>query len=167
MDLVCNANYRADLKHSVDLSKLHKKIPNSTLHMKPHQLVVKDSLGTVLFFASGKIRVMGCIDELEATFLVYTYTTLISNSEFPPISLQSYTSNSHLGFRVSLYKIAAAVEGAVYEPELFPALRIREYNPVSVNVFTTGKVIVCGLRNAEQMCDILSKLRVQCKPYEY
>src|SRR5271154_6972869 len=165
MDLVCNANYRADLKHSVDLCKLYKKIPNSTLHRKPHQLVVKDSLGTVLFFASGKIRVMGCIDELEAAFLVYTYTALIG--EFPPIMLQSYTSNSHLGFRVSLYKIAADVKDAVYEPELFPAVRIGEYNPVSVNVFTTGKVIVCGLRDAEQMCDILSKLRVQCKPYEY
>ena len=81
--------------------------------------------------------------------------------------LQSYTSNSHLGFRVSLCKIAAAMKGVMYEPELFPALRIREYNPAAVNVFTTGKVIVCGLRDPELMCVILSKLRVQCKPYEY
>src|SRR5271154_4090964 len=159
MDLVCNANYRADLKHSVNLCKLQKKIPNSTLHVKPRQLVVKDSTGTVLFFASGKIRVMGCVDELEATLLAYTYTTLIC--EFPQITLQSYTSNSHLGFRVSLCKIAAAMKGVMYEPELFPALRIREYNPVSVNVFTTGKVIACGLRDPEQICDILSKLVVQ------
>ena len=50
--------------------------------------------------------------------------------------------------------MAATIDAFVYEPELFPALRIREYNPASVNVFTTGKVIVCGLRDADQMSDI-------------
>ena len=167
MEFVCNANYKCDVKHSVNLYKLHKKIPNSILHMKPHQLVVKNEKGTVLFFGSGKIRVMGCVDELEATFLVYTYIALISDDEFPPITIQSYTSKSYMGFRVSLGKMAAALEGVMYEPELFPALRIKGYNPLSVNVFTTGKVIVCGLRDADEMYDILSELRVQCKPYEY
>jgi TATA-box binding protein (TBP) (component of TFIID and TFIIIB) len=166
MDLVSNANYRGAMKHVIDLPKLHKKIPNSFLHKKPHQLVVKDIKGTILFFRSGKFRVMGCIDELEATFLAYRYTLLISDKEFPIVTLQSYTSNSHLGFKVNLEKMAATSNIIVYEPELFPALRIRKYNPASVNVFTTGKVIVCGLRDAELMSDIINDVRVLCEPFK-
>src|SRR3977135_4332158 len=98
------------------------KIPNTTLYKKPHQLVVKDPKGTILFFQSGKFRVMGFIDELEATFLVYRYTNLINDGEFPPVTLQSYTSTSHLGFRVSLEKMAATTDAFIYEPDLFPAI---------------------------------------------
>jgi len=167
MDLVRNANYKGNMKHSIELPKLQLKIPNSILYKKPHQLVVKDPKGTIIFFRSGKFRVMGCIDELDATFLAYTYTNLIRKGEFPTVTLQSYTSTSHLGFRVSLEKMAATSDAFRYEPELFPALRIREYNPASVNVFTTGKVIVCGLRDAEQMSDIIIKLRVLCEKFQY
>src|SRR5271156_4423858 len=165
MDLVSNANYRGAMKHVIELAKLHNKIPNSILHKKPHQLVVKDIKGTILFFRSGKFRVMGCIDELDATFLAYRYTLLISDKEFPTGTLQSYTSNSHLGFKVNLEKMAATSNIAVYEPELFPALRIRKYYPASVNVFTTGKVIVCGLRDADLMSDIIDDVRVLCEPF--
>jgi TATA-box binding protein (TBP) (component of TFIID and TFIIIB) len=137
------------------------------LHRKPHQLVVKDPKGTLIFFQSGKFRVMGCIDELEATFLVYKYTKFINEDEFPSVTLQSYTATSNLGFKVILENMAASSNTFSYEPELFPALRIREFNPASVNVFTTGKVIICGLRDADQMSGIIDKLRVICKPFEY
>src|SRR5437773_908717 len=150
MELVCNANFKGGMEHSIERPSLCKKIPNSVLHRKPHQLVVKDPKGTVIFFQSGKFRVMGCIDELEATFLAYKYTKFINDDEFPPITLQSYTATCHLGFKVLLKNMAAASSNTfLYEPELFPALRIRDFNPASVNVFTTGKVIICGLRNAE------------------
>src|SRR5271156_6246472 len=102
MDLVSNANYRGAMKHVIELPKLRNKIPNSILHKTPHQLVVKDIKGTILFFRSGKFRVMGCIDELEATFLAYTI--LIGDKEFSIVTLQSYTSNSHLGFKINLEK---------------------------------------------------------------
>jgi TATA-box binding protein (TBP) (component of TFIID and TFIIIB) len=167
MDLITNVNYKGDMEHSIDLPSLCCKIPNSKLHRKPHQLVVKDPKGTIIFFQSGKFRVMGCIDELEATFLAYKYTNLINDDEFPPITLQSYTATCDLGFKVLIEKMAATSNTFSYEPELFPALRIREFNPASVHVFTTGKVIVCGLRDAEQMSVILQKLRVLCKPFEY
>ena len=111
---------------------------------------------------------MGCIDELEAAFLAYKYTKFINDDEFPPITLQSYTATCHLGFKVLLKNMAAASSNTfLYEPELFPALRIRDFNPASVNVFTTGKVIICGLRNAEQMSVIIDKLQTLCKPFEY
>jgi TATA-box binding protein (TBP) (component of TFIID and TFIIIB) len=164
---VRNANYRGAMKHTVELSQLHSQIPNSVLYRKPHQLVVKDPQGTIMFFQSGKFRVMGCIDELEATFLAYKYTNLINDDEFPSITLQSYTTTCHLGFKVILENMAASSNAFLYEPELFTALRILEFNPASVHVFSTGKIVVCGLRDIEQMSDILTKSRILCKPFEY
>ena len=37
----------------------------------------------------------------------------------------------------------------MFEPELFPALRILTYNPICVNVFATGKVVLLGLRSMD------------------
>ena len=85
MEFVCNANFKGDLKQFINLSKLLTKIPNSKLCSKPHQLVVKDSKGTILFFSHGKFRIMGCIDELDATILAYTYTIKVDSESFPPI----------------------------------------------------------------------------------
>ncbi len=167
MEFVCNANFKGGMERSIELPSLCKKIPNSVLHRKPHQLVVKDPKGTVIFFQSGKFRVMGCIDELEATFLAYKYTSLINDDEFPPITLQSYTATCHLGFKVILENMAATSNAFLYEPELFTALRILEFNPASVHVFNTGKIVVCGLRDVEQMSGILQKLHILCKPFEY
>ena len=37
----------------------------------------------------------------------------------------------------------------MFEPELFPALRILTYNHICVNVFATGKVVLFGLRSMD------------------
>ena len=108
---------------------------------------------------------MGCIDELEASFLAFAYVDKLGTS-FPSITLQSYTLRAQLGFRVNLEKMAEIVP-CVYEPELFPALRLREYKPMSVNIFTTGKVTVCGLRDPEEMYMILLHLRWLCEPFQF
>jgi TATA-box binding protein (TBP) (component of TFIID and TFIIIB) len=164
---VRNANYRGAMKHAVELPKLHIQITNSVLHRKPHQLVVKDLKGTIIFFQSGKFRVMRCIDELEATFLLYKYTNLINEDEFPSITLQSYTSSCNIGFAVNLIKLAnsSASLDYIYEPELFPALRICIFKPLCVNVFATGNIIICGLREPEQAYDIRDKVCFICKPF--
>jgi len=71
MKFVCNANYRGEFGKSINLRKVN--IPNSKLCMKPYQLVVKGTNGTLVIFSNGKFRVMGCIDELEASFLAFAH----------------------------------------------------------------------------------------------
>jgi TATA-box binding protein (TBP) (component of TFIID and TFIIIB) len=172
MEFVCNANYKGDLHQSIDLIKLSQKLPNSKFHHKPCQLVVKDTKGTVIFFNNGKFRVMGCIDELDASFLVFDYIIKINKNsiDFPSIQLQTFTSRAQLGFRINLSKLAAAAASSsstvIYEPELFPAVRICKYNPASVNVFSTGSILVCGLKAPDEMLDILNYLREHCQPYK-
>jgi len=161
MEFVSNANFKGEFKKKIDLHQLHSKIPNSRLHTKPFQLVVKDAHGTLVLFSNGKFRTMGCIDELEAGFFAYKY---LDSNTFPSISLQSYTLKYDLGFRINLEKMVQCVP-CIYEPELFPALRLKEYKPVSVNIFTTGKVVVCGLKDLDYMYNIIENLKLLCEPY--
>jgi len=164
MEFVCNANFKGEFEKNIDLRQLHKNLPDSKLCIKPFQLVVKDLRGTLILFSNGKFRTMGCIDELEASFLAFSYLPSPSTS-FPSITLQSYTLKCEIGFRVNLEKMSLCVP-CVYEPEFFPALRLKEYKPVSVNIFTTGKVMVCGLRDPEEMYIILLHLRWLCGPFQ-
>src|SRR5580700_1617205 len=106
MEFICNANFKGDYGKPIKLRKLHKRIPNSTLHIKPHQLVVKDLKGTVIFFSNGKFRVMGCIDKLEASLLLMKYLQMLKRHHelktFPSITLQSYTQKYNLGYSLHL-----------------------------------------------------------------
>src|SRR5258708_35536444 len=104
---------------------------------------------------------MGCIDELDATILAYSYTSKINNQKFPSIVLQSFTARCHLGFAINLSNVAKS-NNVIYEPELFPALRVRSFNPISVNVFSTGSVIICGIRESNVVYYILNQLRELC-----
>lgn len=168
MEFVSNANFKGELNEVMDLEEMHMKIPNSVLHIKPRQLVVKDEKGTLILFGSGKFRTMGCIDYLEASSLACKYLEMavaIPFLSFPFITLQSYSLRSQLGFRINLNKMADNVS-CVYEPELFPALRLKEYKPTSVNVFTTGNVIVFGLKHLHDVNDMMKHLRIQCEPFK-
>src|SRR5271163_3815939 len=90
MKHVVNVNYRGKLKNPINLKTI--SLCNSKYYTSPHQLVIKDEKGTLIFFSSGEFRVMGCVDELEATFLAYKYIEKIGSHNIPDIYTQSYTS---------------------------------------------------------------------------
>jgi len=156
MEFVVNVNYRGKLKSCIDLKKID--VANSKYYTTPHQVVIKDAKGTLIFFSSGKFRVMGCVDELDATFLAYTYIEQIVSDEYPDISVQSYTSVAKLGLEINLDKLCNCAD-TLYNPELFAAVQMFSYKPVSVNVFRTGSVVACGLREPEHIYDILCDLK--------
>ena len=124
-----NTNYRYSLETNIDLTQLHSLIPNSKLHVKPRQLVVKDENGVVIFFSSGKLRVMGCNDDLDATFL-YKYTTLIAPYETPEVLLQSMTVKVVFDYCLNLAQLQKLISPSILELEIFPALQIRKYKPI-------------------------------------
>src|SRR6266849_1998389 len=132
MEYVVNANYRGSMQKCIDLKSVN--VPNSKLYAKPHQLVIWDENGTLILFPSGRFRTMGCVDAVDAHFLALKYTFVIDCEDIPEITSQSYTSSYKLGYSVNLYKLAKCNK-TLYEPELFGAIRMTKYNPVSVNVF--------------------------------
>ena len=155
-----NVNYHGRLRKPQDLSRM--TLPHSKLHTRPQQLVVKDKKGTVIFFNTGKFRVMGCIDAIEASFLAFKYTLKIDNDDFPELYSQSYTSRAKLGYDVNLRKLAQC-EKTLFEPELFSAVRMCKFKPLSVNVFSTGSIVVCGLKEPEDMYAIINEIDALCK----
>ena len=166
---VVNANYRSTHDKCINLNHFHSLLPKiSKLCVKPAQLVIKDVKGTLLFFSNGKLRIMGCIDELDATFLAYKYTMMLDDDyNLQPVYSQSKTVRVVLNNkRINLSTFVTVCTSSAlitfqYEPELFPAVLIRKYKPISVNVFSSGKIILCGVREIEQVHDIIHEL----KPY--
>src|SRR3977135_1309845 len=88
---VVNCNYKSTLGKPINLSLINASIPKSKLYTKPTQLVIKDPKSTLVFIGNGKHRVMGCIDELDATFLAYKCVAIIdkTNDNFQLVFSQS------------------------------------------------------------------------------
>src|SRR5271156_4204195 len=161
---VVNVNYRTNTGKMIDLQNAHSLLTNSKLHTKPTQLLVKSEQGAVLIFRTGSIRIMGCNDELDAMFLAYTYLlTLDETCDLPPIYTQSMTVK--VAFNnvtiINLTKFARECTSLAlqYEPELFPAVLLKKYKPISVNVFSTGKIMICGVRDIQQVHDIIHEIK--------
>ena len=158
--LITNVNYRGSLEKTVNLYEMKLLFHNSKLCLHPFQLIIKDEMCTLLFFTSGKYRVMGCKsdDVWEASIMVYKYTKTIDKDYFPILTLQSITMKAKFDKNVDLHKMSSLIKSQL-ELELFPVLTITKYKPVSVNVFATGAIIICGLKNLEFSNFILNELQ--------
>ena len=80
---------------------------------------------------------MGCKKPIEKNELQY---------DIQNIRMQSMTVVINLGLGINLYKLSKLIK-CWFEPELFPALRINKYDPICVNVFASGKIVILGLKN--------------------
>jgi len=65
------------------------------------------------------------------------------------MEIQSITVTYNVGFQINILALACQMppRERMYEPELFPALRMNKFNPVCVNVFSSGKIVILGLKD--------------------
>ena len=154
---ITNTNFRTSLKTPIDLERFYQLLPSSKLFIKPRQLVIKDDIGVLVFFSNGKMRIMGCNDDFDATMLAYKYIALVAN-ETPEIQLQSMTVKVATAKRINLAELHQLIIPSTLELELFPALMIQKYKPISVNVFATGNIIFCGIKKIEDVEHIMNKI---------
>ena len=134
---IVNINYRGLVpKSCVDKIELVKKRP-------PQMLTYKSENGaSLLVFASGKCRIMGCKKPIISTINMFPIPFNIK-------CIQSATACFSLGYTLNLIKLAQQIgpQDCLFEPELFPALRVtKKFNPLCVNVFASGKVTILGLK---------------------
>jgi TATA-box binding protein (TBP) (component of TFIID and TFIIIB) len=99
----------------------------------------------MLVFKTGKFRIMGSGDDLDAHFNIFTVVSLHQDN-YPDICLQTLTAAFAYPYHINLNKLSQVVESH-YNPELFPAVQIRRYKPIHVNVFESGKVTITGLKD--------------------
>jgi len=128
--MLANINYKGVVKVQKDFDFNYGR---------PRQCVKKCGTYTIVIFQTGRCRVMGCKKPLDESTLPFPIKNL---------TIQSVTVTSDLKRIIDLYKLASKMK-SMYEPELFPALRCLDYCPLCVNVFSSGKVVILGIRNLE------------------
>ena len=88
---------------------------------------------------------MGKIDDLSAHFNIFSVTSLVQHT-YPQITFQTMTAAYAYPYRINLNKLSQVIE-CHFNPESFPAVQIRRYKPIHVNVFASGKVTITGLKD--------------------
>lgn len=146
--MIVNINYKGQLAPG-ELAK----IDFQTKIKPPVQKVLKTSFGgSMLVFPSGKFRLMGVKNPLTS----YENLPLLPAT----MTLQSCTITGNYGDRIHLSTLANDLTSrrCTYEPELFPAARLLDFNPLCVNVFSTGKIVILGVKDLDGHEELLTKV---------
>jgi len=148
--IVVNINYKGQLAAG-ELSKIE---PFKEKIKPPVQKVIETSLDGVrmMVFPSGKFRLMGVKQPLTS----YDGLPLMPAT----MTLQSATIVGNYGESINLRALAADLTSrwCIYEPELFPAARLLEFNPLCVNVFSTGKIVILGVKELDKVEELLAQV---------
>jgi TATA-box binding protein (TBP) (component of TFIID and TFIIIB) len=154
--MLASINYRGRVTEPVN---------HLSFGIKPPQYIQKCQGYTLVIFRSGKCRIMGCKKPLDLipsgkSFVASIHVNMPYRIEIDGI--QSITVTASLSKMVHLYKLAEKLkEQCMLEPELFSALRYLKYNPMCVNIFSSGKVVMLGIKTLEYkqlVDDILSDI---------
>ena len=129
--MISNINYKGFMEGDMSELVFSEK--------RPQQCVRKFDEYTIIFFRSRKCRIMGCKKELDITTLPFNITIE---------RIQSITVTTSIGHQVNLFNLSQIIQ-SVYEPELFPALRLTQFKPLCVNVFMSGKIVITGIKTLE------------------
>ena len=133
--MIVNINYKA--------STSREEVKNLDFGCnKPQHFIHKGQGFKMLIFRTGKCRVMGCKKPITETL---PYGIKIE-------CIQSVTLSFEIGLKIDLLKLATTMgKDCIYEPEIFPALRYRKYNPLCVNIFATGKIVILGFKTLDYL----------------
>ena len=137
---IVNINYRGRITCGVgDIQFPEMRAP-------PKQLVMECGNGEkLLVFPSGKCRLMGCKSPVQC----------VSHYPIPIVitHILSVTVVMNMQRRIDLQQLFSRLGNrkCMYEPELFPALRLTMFNPPCVNVFASGKIVILGLKKLKFM----------------
>lgn len=132
--MLVNINYKGHINESVD----HLEFSYSS----PRQCVIKTKRFSLILFPNGKCRLMGCKEPLTNCI------EFVENLIIFVDCIQSITVTHNLGQYMNLYQLAKRMD-CWFEPEIFPALRVQEFNPLCVNVFASGKIVILGLKTLD------------------
>lgn len=164
MELV-NTVYRGNMKRKIDLEKLHvDNIHIADFHRsRPRQLKLKFGNIIVLLFETGRFRVMGKCDEVEALLILFSIFDNPTDEKYIPqsLQLQTMTFTGNLG-KINLNQLTKLIP-CTYEYELFAGVRATKYNPMCVNIFASGAVVMTGCKDSEKPNEIFSELCIFAK----
>lgn len=128
------------------------------------KLRLKPSNTYIAFYRSGKFLVTGVksLEELDAAVqqVLDELKSVEMPTEIESIRIHNIVVMDDIQMPVNLNEMAISLagQGAIYEPEQFPALMLRHGGSTSL-VFSSGKIICTGNRSIETAERNLSYLR--------
>ena len=122
---------------------------------RPYMVRVRMDNMTMLFFSHGRFRCMGNCESSTDLMRTKLYDLL---HLLPLFNIEIYHVSSTVSTKIPSDLISLdyfanrnSQPGVLYEIELFPALQLRMWPGVHVNIFQTGSIIMMG-QNAEALC---------------
>ena len=117
------------------------------------QLRIDSPRTTALVFASGKVVCTGAQSERCARLALDEFHCIIRDALYPGIQLlneyiQNIVSKADLGRKLNVVNIYRKFQlEAMYQPELFPGMRLRLKNPkLAILMYIGGRMILTGAK---------------------
>jgi len=118
----------------------------------------------VLLFSSGKMIYAGAKSVPEARHVVSEVVKRLKEAGIvvlnePKVEVQNIVVTASLNRNLDLSKATTALEGAVYEPSHFPALRYKIHGSnIAYVIFANGKLNCVGAKSATEASQAIDKL---------
>lgn len=157
----------ASVNAEIDLDKVAATLPNA--EYEPEQfpglvLRLEEPRAAILVFSSGKMVCTGAKDPKIIRLAVERTIKQIRSAGIKirgdaTIDVQNIVASSDLGVELNLDKIAFSLENAEFEPEQFPGLVFRVFEPkVVFLLFRSGKIVCTGAKKSADLKKGVAKL---------
>lgn len=149
-----------DLKCKLDLKTIALNARNTEYNPKRFAaaiMKIRNPKTTALIFSSGKMVCTGAKSEEDSKKAAKKYAKTIKNMgfdvRFTDFKVQNIVASADVGFAIRLESLSHRhAEFCQYEPEIFPGLIYRIYQPkVVVLIFVSGKIVLTGAKTREQI----------------
>jgi len=173
---IWNVNFRAKV-----IKKFQKHEPSFRDHPPQMAVMTCKEVGKdnscetmkLIIFLNRKCRLMGCksfsqFKKKQKINLICNFTTKenLAVTDKCCIKIKNIMSGSvthKFAQSVNLFKLAnylsSVSKKVLYEPELFQALRITHFNPLCVNVFSSGSCVILGVRKFSIINKLINEIR--------
>lgn len=154
-----------DTKCKLDLQKIGRSGLN--VEYKPQRfsaliMRIHEPRSTALMFTSGKVVVAGTINQPESKKACKRFVKILNKLGFKAFltkfKIQNIVCTYNFGKQLSLEQIYLNSEtSCCFEPELFPGL-IFKIKKATFLIFSSGKVVITGLKDYNEVVSIFSEL---------
>jgi len=157
----------ASLGQKMDLIAIMKIFRNVEYRPKRFPGLVfrlKKPKTTTLIFSTGKMVCTGAKSEKIAKSAVKKVVRELKKEGFiirgrPKIEIVNIVGTADIGGMVDIEVMADILDNIMYEPEQFPGLIYRMYDPrVVILVFRSGKMVLTGSKSEDQVNEAVEKM---------
>ena len=167
---VQNVVASVDLKTTISLEKLLRVLPDAEYEPEQFPGLVKrwaDPPAATLIFGSGKVICVGAKTRKEVNEIISRAIKAIKKTGAKiddskvKIKIENIVVSADLGMELVLDDLAFRLESSEYEPEQFPGLVHRIYDPkVAFLIFSSGRIVCAGaktMKDVKRAIEILQK----------